>query len=198
MVLLSVAEECDTVIMPAESLSEIMTAEELERLDLPGKSTELVRGRLVVREPPSTHHGIVAARLNYLVGAFVYPNRLGVLFGQDTGFKIQSNPDTVRAPDLAFLAQKRSSQIHTRGYAALAPDLVAEIVSPDDRPGELLAKVGEWLDAGVRLVWVIDPRREEARVHRPDGSISVIDGGGTLTGEDMLPGFECRLADVFH
>lgn len=174
-----------------------MTADELERLDVPGKSTELVRGRLVVREPPGTYHGLIAAKLAYLVGAFVYPNGSGVLFGQDTGFKIESNPDTVRAPDLAFLSQERSSEIRPRGYAAVAPDLVAEILSPDDRPGEMLAKIGEWLDAGVRLVWVIDPARAEAHVHRADGSLSVIHAGGVLDGEDVLPGFRCPLSDVF-
>jgi Uma2 family endonuclease len=182
--------------MLGESPSAVMTAEELERVDIPGKSTELVRGQLVVREPPSTYHGQIAAKLAYLVGAFVYPNGLGALFGQDTGFKIESNPDTVRAPDLAFLRRERASEIQRRGYAALAPDLVAEIVSPDDRRGELLAKVGDWLDAGVKLVWVIDPARVEAHVHRLDGSLSVIDSAGALDGEDVLPGFSCALSDI--
>lgn len=119
------------------------------------------------------------------------------LFGQDTGFQIESTPDTVRAPDLAFVRQERASEIQHRGYAALAPDLVAEIVSPDDRRGELLAKVGDWLDAGVKLVWVIDPVRKDAHVHRADGSLSVIDSDGALDGEDVLPGFSCPLSDVF-
>jgi Uma2 family endonuclease len=186
------------VTMRAMQDSSEMTADELERLDLPGKSTELVRGRLIVREPPGTYHGKVAAKLAYLLGAFVYPNQCGDLFGQDTGFRIESNPDTVRAPDLAFLSKERVSAVHMRGYAALAPDLIVEIVSPDDRRGELLAKVGGWLDAGVRLVWVIDPGRAEAHVHRPDGSLTVIDADGALDGEDVLPGFTCRLSDVFE
>lgn len=126
---------------------ELMTADDLLTLDLPGKSTELVRGRLVVREPPSTYHGRVQSMLNILVGSYVLEHRLGAAFGQDTGFKIASNPDTVRAPDLAVVNRARLSQIAPRGYAALAPDLVAEITSPDDRPGEVLTKVGEWLDA---------------------------------------------------
>jgi Uma2 family endonuclease len=183
--------------MLGESPSAVMTAEELERVDIPGKSTELVRGRLVVREPPGSYHGQVAAKLTYLVGAFVYPIGAGVLFGQDTGFKIQSNPDTVRGPDLAFVRQERASEIQPRGYAVFAPDLVAEIVSPGDRPGELLAKVGEWLDAGVKLVWVIDPARGEAYVHRADGSLSVVGASNALDGEDVLPGFTCPLSDIF-
>ncbi len=174
----------------------LMTADELTRVDLPGKVTELIRGRLVVREPPSTLHGRASARLTYHLGAFVYPRGLGEIFAQDTGFKIESDPDTVRAPDVAFLSRERVSGVPVRGYAPLAPDLVAEIRSPDDRTGELLAKVAAWLDAGVRLVWVLDPERAEARVYRSDGSLAIIGSDGTLAGDDVLPGFTCPLADV--
>src|SRR5688500_5776082 len=83
----------------------LMTAEDLLRLDLRDKSTELVRGRLVLREPPNTYHGQVQSNLNLLVAGFVRAHRLGAVFGQDTGFRIASNPDTVRAPDLAFVAR---------------------------------------------------------------------------------------------
>ena len=184
--------------MAAEQHADLMTAEQLERVRIPHKSTELVRGRLIVREPPSTYHGIVQAALTGAVVAFVRARELGVVAGQDTGFKIASNPDTVRAPDLAFITRERTSQIEPRGYAALAPDLIAEIVSPDDRPGEVLSKVADWLDAGVRLVWVIDPGRRTAHVHRSDGSVTVIDAAGALDGEDVLPGFVCAVSDVFE
>jgi Uma2 family endonuclease len=83
-----------------------------------------------------------------------------------------------------------------RGYAALAPDLVAEILSPDDRPGEVLAKVGDWLDAGTKLVWVIDPERGDARVYRGDGTIAMIGPDDALDGEDILPGFTCQLLEI--
>ena len=180
------------------SIAEIMTAEQLERVQLPGKSTELVRGRLIVREPPGTYHGKIAGRLLTHVGPFVKTHGLGEVFGQDTGFKIASNPDTVRAPDLAFVGYDRLSQIGQRGYAALAPDLVAEILSPDDRPGEVIAKIGEWLTAGVKLAWVLDPARRIASVYRPDGSLSLIDGDGSLDGETVLPGFRCALKSLFQ
>src|SRR5687767_1401670 len=133
----------------------LMTADELLTLRIPDKSTELVRGRLVVREPPGTYHGRVQSNLNVLVGGFVRAHRLGAVFGQDTGFKIASDPDTVLAPDLAFVTRQRVGLIAPRGYAALAPDLAAEILSSDDLPGEVLEKVGKWLEAGVRIVWVI-------------------------------------------
>jgi len=177
---------------------ELMTADELLTLDLPGKSTELVRGKLVVREPPSTFHGLVQSTLNFIVSSYVRANALGAVFGQDTGFKIRSDPDTVRAPDLAFVQRDRLRQIGKRGYAALAPDLVAEILSPDDRPGEVLTKVGEWLDAGVALVWVIDADRRTGTVYRSDGSVTTIASGDDLDGESVLPGFRCRISELFE
>lgn len=179
-------------------LAEIITAEQLERIDIPGKSTELVRGRLVVSEPPGTFHGKLAGRLLLRVGAFVEARRLGEVFGQDTGFRIASNPDTVRAPDLAFLGHERLSRIARRGYAAIAPDLIAEILSPDDRPGDVRAKIAEWLSAGVRLAWELDPDRRIARAHRPDGGISIVGADGALDGEAVLPGFRCELKDLYR
>lgn len=170
-----------------------MTADELLRLPLPGKQAELIRGRLVVREPPGTWHGAVAARLSARLSVFVEQHGMGMVFSQDTGFKIASQPDTVRAPDVAFIKQDRLHAIPDRGYAELAPDLAAEIVSPGDRPGELLAKVADWLQAGTTLVWVIDATRPSARVYRSDGTESVVSEADALDGEDVLPGFTCRL-----
>jgi Uma2 family endonuclease len=127
----------------------------------------------------------------------VHAHALGAVFGQGTGFEIASDPDTVRAPDLAFVRRERVALISPRGYAALAPDLVAEILSPDDRPGEVLATIGEWLDAGVEIVWVIDPDRKVARVYRSDGSVTAIAPDGALDGERLIPGFSCALGDLF-
>ena len=179
-----------------DSLSRLMTADELERLVLIDKQTELVRGQLVVREPPGTRHGRMAATLSFHLSDFVRRENLGAVFAQNTGFRLQSNPDTVRAPDVAFVARERASEIPDRGYASVAPDLVVEIVSPDDAPADVLAKVADWLAAGVRLVWVLDPARVQARVHRRDGSLSLIAADGMLSGEDVLPGFSCSLRDV--
>src|SRR3990172_3604444 len=134
-----------------------------------GKVTELMRGQLVVGEPPGSHHGAVAAKLTYYLAEFVYRRGLGTVFAQDTGFKITADPDTVRAPDVAFVARERADRIPARGYAALAPDLLAEVLSPDDRPGEVLAKVADWLAAGTQVAWRVDPERSEVRVYRADG-----------------------------
>jgi len=175
------------------SASPLLTAADVERMSIPDKQVELVRGRLVVHEPPGSWHGAVAANLAYLLGDFVRRHEWGVVFAQDTGFKIGSDPDTVRAPDVAFVARDRTGAIRARGYAELAPDLLAEIVSPDDRPADVLAKVADWLGAGTKLVWVIDPERSEARVYRQDGSLAVLGEHESLDGEDVLPGFSCPL-----
>jgi Uma2 family endonuclease len=184
--------------MPADSMSRLLTAQQLSGVALPGKATELVRGHLVVREPPGTRHGSIAARLSYLLSDHVYRHDLGVVCSQDTGFRIESDPDTVRAPDVAFIGRARADQIPATGYAAFAPDLAAEIVSPDDRPGEVLAKVAQWLEAGTRLVWVIDPGRSEARMYRDDGDLAIVGPEGLLVGESVLPGFTCVLAAVLR
>jgi Uma2 family endonuclease len=149
-----------------------------------------------VREPPGTWHGVVAGNLAYFLGDFVRRHGLGLVLAQDTGFKIGSDPDTVRAPDVAFVARDRAGAIQPRRYAELAPDLLAEILSPDDRPAEVLAKVADWLGAGTRLVWVVDPERSEARVYRRDGSLTMLREHDSLEGEDVLPGFSCPLQAV--
>ena len=114
----------------------------------------------------------------------------------DTGFKIERDPDTVRAPDVAFVARERLADIPDDGYAELAPDWVAEIFSASDRPGEVLEKVGQWLNAGVRVVWVLDQVRRDARIYRADGTVATVEPDGELQGEDELPGFRCSLRDI--
>ena len=178
------------------SLPSIHTAEELERLNLPNKRTELVRGQLIVREPAGFRHGDVAMALALQLGNFVRKHSLGRVLAAETGFKLFSNPDTVRAPDVGFVRQDRIPDPPPRGFAKFAPDLAVEVLSPDDRPGEVLAKVSDWLNAGTRLVWIIDPDRRTARVHRADGTVALISESGSLEGEDVVPGFSCPLAEV--
>lgn len=173
-----------------------MTAEELERLYVPGKKVELVRGAPVVQELPNTKHSLLAFEISYRLGAYVKPRGLGYVFGQDAGFLIASDPDTVRGADVAFVARDRLPEVPPRGYLPLAPDLVVEILSPGDRPGEALEKVGEWLNAGSRLVWVVDYLRRQARIYRTDGSVSLLGPGDSLDGEDVLPGFSLPLAEL--
>jgi Uma2 family endonuclease len=109
---------------------------------------------------------------------------------------LERAPDTVRAPDVGFIHRDRVPHPLPRGYAELAPDLAVEVLSPGDRPGEVLAKVSDWLRAGTRLAWVVYPIRRSARVYRADGTESFATAADGLDGEDVLPGFSLALAEV--
>src|SRR5262245_32495953 len=165
--------------MPAEpayvpSMTPLMTADELLHVNIPGKQVELVRGRLVVREPPGFQHGTIMARLAAILLQHVDAHDLGFVAVGDSGFKLATNPDTVRGPDIAFIRREGVPHPVPVGFAAFPPDLVIEIRSPSDHPGDILGKVGDWLSAGTRLIWVIDPERRTARVYRQDGTESTI------------------------
>src|SRR5437763_6997807 len=182
------------VAMGADTL---MTAEELLRLNLPDKRTELVRGRLVVRDPGGARHGAVANRVAYRITAHVETHKLGRVYAAETGFKIESDPDTVRAPDVAFIAKSRLPEVEPRGYPGWAPDLAVEVLAHDDHPAETLEKIAQWLKAGVRLVWVVDSEKRTVRVYRADGSESLLRSNDALEGEDVLPAFRCPLTDLW-
>jgi len=188
------AERAYVPVMPPPSGP--MTADDLLRTHVPDKRTELVRGVLVVREPAGSRHGLVTMNLGAELAVHVKHTAVGGVYAAETGFKLATNPDTVRAPDIAFVTRERLPPPSTTGYAALAPDLAVEVLSPEDRPGEVLAKVADWLSAGTRLVWVLDPERRLARIYRADGSETLVTGEGALDGEDVLAGFTCPLASV--
>lgn len=175
-----------------------MTAEQL--LDLPADAMrhELVEGELRSMAPAGFEHGKVALRLGARILGHVESHRLGDVLGAETGFVLRRAPDTVRAPDVAFVQAGRSPAGRTAGFAELAPDLVVEVVSPGDRASEVAAKAEMWLDAGVRLVWVVDPQARLAAVHHPGGLVTVLREDGVLDGEDVLPGFRLTLASILR
>ncbi len=187
-----------------DSSSSMMTAEQLHIHDARGMRSELVRGKLVVREPAGFQHGDIAMRIAIEIGFFLRrdqleraaANPLGRLLAAETGFTLHRNPDTVRAPDVAFVAWHRTPT-DQRGFAELAPDLAVEVLSPTDRPGEVLTKVADWLNAGSSLVWVIDPARRIARAYRADGDESTVTESSTLDGENVLPAFTLSLHSLF-
>src|SRR6266576_2584246 len=187
--------------MPAEhiyvpDMPQLMTAEELLYTNVPNKRAELVRGVLVVREPAGGRHGRVTNELSRTIGNHVHAHGLGAVYAAETGFTLARRPDSVRAPDVAFVRRERLPDPEPTGFPDLAPDLVVEVVSPGDRAGEILAKVADWLSAGTRLVWVVDPERRLARVYRADGSETIVPADGALDGEDVVPGFSCTVASI--
>ena len=179
--------------VPPMTASDLLTAEELLHLSLPDKRVELVRGVLVVREPAGGRHGRIAVNITVELGTYIRSHQLGAVYAAETGFTLARHPDTVRAPDVAFVRRERLPSPEPIGFPDLAPDLVVEVLSPGERPGELLAKIADWLSAGTRLVWAIDPERRLARVYRQDGTERVVAAAETLDGEDVVPGFSCLL-----
>jgi len=164
--------------MPAEhvyvpNMTPLITAEDLLKPGVPERA-DLVRGVLVVHEPPGFRHGEITVRLIIALGTYVDTRHLGRVVAGDAGFKLRSDPDTVRGADIAFVSWERLPQESPVGFPPLGPDLVVEVLSPGDRPGETLAKIADWLSAGTRLVWVIDPERRLARIYRQDGSESIL------------------------
>ena len=187
--------------MPAEhayvpDMSLLVTAEELLQTNVPNKRTELVRGRLIVHELRGYRHGYVVANLAFRLRQHSDLSGAGAVVVGGVGFTLHRDPDTVRGPDVAFVRKDRLPQPIPNSYLDFAPDLVGEVLSDNDRPGEVLAKIGDWLDAGARLVWVVDPERRLARVYREDGTEYMLDETAQLLGEDVLPGFSCTLASI--
>jgi len=160
---------------------------------------ELVEGVLVpMSPPPAPQHGHVAMMLALQAGSYVMIHQLGWTFAAETGFRLRRDPDTVRAPDFAFVARGRITRaMNLSRYLDLAPDLVAEVVSPSDSAAQVNAKVLEYMDAGVRLVWVLYPQSQTVALHRPGGASELLRGGDELSGEEILPGFTCPVADLF-
>ncbi len=175
-----------------------MTADELLRYSEPGVRTELVKGELIRMSPSGGPHGKVTVRVGGLLDAFVRARGLGVVFGAETGFILARDPDTVRAPDAAFVSKARLPGGKVpEGFFPAAPDLAVEVLSPDDRATEVEAKVQEYLDAGTRAVWVFSPKTRSLTVHRPGGEARRLGPEDVLDGGDLLPGFTMKVADFF-
>ncbi len=148
--------------------------------------------------PAGGEHGAIAGTLATIIGEFVRRHRLGVVFGAETGFLTERNPDTVRAPDVAFVRRERIPlEGLPTGYWPGAPDLAVEVLSPGDSVREIDEKTAEWLRAGAQAVWVVSPRWKTVTVYAADGSISTVAADVTLDGGALLPGFSCPVGDLF-
>ncbi|HEX6048528.1 MAG TPA: Uma2 family endonuclease [Gemmatimonadaceae bacterium] len=176
-----------------------VTAEQLLELNAQREgSYELVSGHLVVREPAGMAHGNVHGHLFARLYAHVREHRLGKVFGADVGYILSRNPDTVRAPDVSFVQAARLPAVLPTGFFPGAPDLAVEVWSPNDRFPVVEQKVWRYLDAGTREVWMIHPEHRTVTRRRPDGSAERLEVGAVLTGGDVVPGFSCRVAELFE
>jgi Uma2 family endonuclease len=178
--------------------TQLTTAEELLSMPDDGFRYELVEGELRRMSPAGHNHGRIAMRLAVPLGKFVAENKLGEVYAAETGFKLKTNPDTVRAPDVSFIRQERVEEIgETEGFWPGAPDLAVEVNSPGDRVGEVEEKVQEWLNAGARLVWVVSPKLRAVTVYRSLTDISTLTEKDMLDGGEVVPGFQFSVAELF-
>ncbi|MEO6810196.1 MAG: Uma2 family endonuclease [Isosphaeraceae bacterium] len=163
-----------------------------------GKNYELVDGVLVERNM-SALSSLVAGELLTRVNVYCKTNDLGWVFGADCGYQcFPGFPKKVRRPDVSFIRQSRMTVAQLAdGFVSIAPDLAVEVVSPNDLVYKLAEKIQEYLDAGVPLIWIIYPSTRSVHVHRSDGTIALVRAGQDLDGETVLPGFRCRVADLF-
>lgn len=175
----------------------LFTAEDLWQLPEGGRWYELVKGELIEMTPPGSMHGKVALRLARHLQAHVDAYQLGEVM-VESGFRLESEPDTVRGPDVSFIAADRvPPEGLPDGFFPGAPDLAVEVVSPGDTNAEIQDRVMDYLTHGTRLVWVVRPRRRTVTVHSPDGTACVLSEADVLDGEDVVPGFTLFLQELF-
>lgn len=172
------------------------TEDDLRATPRDGQKYELVDGEIVV-SPAGTRHGTVCVNLLLLLGNFVRGRNLGQVLESSTGFRLPGG--NVRSPDVSFIARDRlAGEPLSDDFSNLPPDLAVEVLSPNDRTRELMDKIGEYLQAGVRMVWVVDPKRERGAVYRSLTDVRELGPDGTFDGEDVVPGFACRLRDILE
>ncbi|HEX9925100.1 MAG TPA: Uma2 family endonuclease [Anaerolineae bacterium] len=182
----------------AAAVSTLVTADELLHLPANGHRYELVKGELIEMSPASPRHGRIANIITFLLTQHIRQKGLGTVYAAETGFKLQENPDAVRAADAAFIAQSRiPPEGEPEGFWAIAPDLVVQVVSPSDSAQMIQSKVTDWLTAGCRLVWIVYPNNQTVTEYRSLTEARVLTAVDSLTGGDVLPDFACPVQELF-
>lgn len=177
-------------------VAEITTAEQLSQEPSLGRC-ELLRGEVVFMSPSGSLHAVVVATLGGVLYDFVQQRKLGWVFGAEGGFLIRRDPDTVRAPDAAFVKHGRMPASVPAGFFPGPPDLAVEVLSPNDRASDVFAKVSDWLETGCRKVWVVDPETRSIAVCSPKTEMRMLHVSDTLTDDDVLPGFQIEVRNLF-
>jgi Uma2 family endonuclease len=181
------------------TLIQSITAEQL--LHMPNDSTrrELIAGELKEMTPEGPDHGEITLEISVPLGAFIKQEKLGRIFAAETGFLLASNPDTVRAPDFAFVSNERLATLPRQkaGFFPGPPDLAVEVISPNDVYSEVQEKVGAWLNAGCRLVVVVNPRNRTLELHRAGSATTILGSHETFEATELFPGFQLPVREIF-
>ena len=179
--------------------TEPITAEQLLEMDAKGMRGELIRGVFCPTMSAGMKHGEIVVNLSGYLREIVRPNRLGRLMASDSGVKVETDPDTVREPDIAYFSKERLAlDADVPGYAEVLPELVAEVVSFNDSFREVADKANMWINAGVQLVWVLWPETKMIEIYRPAQPVTTLRETDTLTGEEILPQFSVPVANIFE
>ena len=179
-------------------ITRTITAEEFARMPNPadGSKQELVKGEIFEMPPVKGRHGIIQLEIGSILRAHVKPKRLGWV-AVESGTILERDPDTVRGPDVSFYSIARQPQM-PEDYFEIPPDLAVEVLSPDDRRKKVREKIAEYVDSGVRLIWLVDPDAQTVTVYNgSQRGVEYIETD-TLDGGDVLPGFTCPVADFFN
>lgn len=175
-----------------------ITAEELLRMPEDGRRYELVRGELRTMTPAGHPHGRVAMRIAWPLAQHVEERGLGTVYAAETGFLLAKDPDTVRAPDAAFVRCERvEATSEVEGYWPGAPDLAVEVDSPGDAYAEVEGNVAEWLRSGARMVIVVDPSNRTVKIHRSLTDVAVLTEDDEIDGADVVPEWRLRVRRLF-
>jgi Uma2 family endonuclease len=188
--------------MTSPTTVRLLTAEEFfDWVHLPenrGKHFELERGKVVEMPPPGERHGATCFNVARLIGNYAFERRRGYVCSNDTGVIWENDPDTVRGPDVMYYdAVRRFAELNPK-YSEEPPALAVEVLSPTDRPAKAIQRAKHFLHGGVKVVWILDPEDRTATVYLPERAPEVLESSHELTGGDVLPGFRCRVADLFY
>ena len=160
-------------------------------------AAELVRGVVIHKMPTGRLHGFLEALIASLLFNFVYPRQIGQVLSGEVGIYTERNPDSVRAVDVAFISNERLQKVESRSFLDVTPELIVEVMSPDDRWSEIHKKLAEYFAADALLVWVVDPKLEQIHVYRSLDDVTRLTKQDNLIGEDILPEFSVPLTQIF-
>lgn len=177
---------------------ETLTAEAFFQMPNPrdGSQQELVRGEITTMPPAGGMHGVICAKVNHKIGAYMDARPGGTLASNNTGVITRRNPDSVRGPDVAYWSKERLPVVPV-GFIDVAPDLVVEVLSPSNTSKEIREKIKEYFEKGVKMVWVVAPEDRTLTIYRVPDEGRLLHDSATVTGEDILPGFTCKVSELF-
>ncbi len=174
----------------------LMKAEELLKLPRRRFRYELVEGELLTMSPGSEEHGAVIINLALPLAQHVKSHNLGRVYAAETGFKLESDPDTVLAPDIAFIKAERLGAL-SKSYRLGAPDLAVEVISPGESKNKIEKKTERWLQAGASAVWLVNPQTRTVSVCRLNTATKLLSEKDLLTGDDIVREFRCPVSEIF-